>query len=181
MLDYAIEAEEKEKLGIHYLRLNAEQLSEKFEEGTFDKVVCNMALMDFEDYISAIEQIYRLLKEDGVFVFSILHPAFTFPSTMSRRIPDDSQRNEDRIRILIDYFDERPTVSKWWDVPNLHFHRPISSYLNTLANNNFFIAETSEPHASDEIVRMFPRNAYWEDQKKPEFLIVKAIKKIVIL
>jgi hypothetical protein len=34
-----------------------------------------------------------------------------------------------------------------------------------------------EPQVSDEVVQKFPKNAYWEDERRPEFLIVKAVKK----
>ncbi len=186
MIDYAIESEEKEKLGIRYLELNAEKLSEKFGEASFDKVVCNMALMDIEDFRTIINQMFLVLKEHGVFVFSILHPAFSFPSCTSRRIPEDSQRNEDRIRFVLDYFDERPILFDFGGdvIPSpsfaLHFQRTISSYLNELANNNLVLREMSEPRVSEELVRRFPRNAYWDDERRPEFLIVKSVKKVEI-
>ena len=35
----------------------------------------------------------------------------------------------------------------------------------------------SEPKASEELVEKFPRNAYFDDEIRPEFLIVKTIKK----
>jgi ubiquinone/menaquinone biosynthesis C-methylase UbiE len=186
MLDFAIKSEKEEKLGITYLKLNAEELSEQFGDGSFDKIVCNMALMDFEDYRPTIRQISSILKENGIFVFSILHPALSFPTTMGRRIPDDSDRNEDRVKIIADYFDERPIVYTWGtkppgSIPSLHFHRPISSYLNELAKNDLIIVETSEPRASKELVQRYPRKAYWEDERKPEFLIFKTVKKSGIL
>ncbi len=28
----------------------------------------------------------------------------------------------------------------------------------------------------EELVQRFPRNAYWDDERRPEFLIVKAVK-----
>ena len=186
MLDYAIESEEKEKLGITYVRLNAEKLSDKFGNDSFGKVVCNMALMDFEDYRPTIRQISNILKDNGIFVFSILHPAFSFPATLGRRIPDDSERNEDRMRVIMDYFDERPVIYTWGtkppsSIPSLHFHRPISSYLNELVKNDLLLLETSEPHASKEFVQRFPRAAYWDDERRPEFLILKTVKKSGIL
>jgi ubiquinone/menaquinone biosynthesis C-methylase UbiE len=181
MIDYAIESEEKESLGINYLKLDAEKLSEEFGDSSFEKVVCNMALMDLEDFKSVIRQISSILKENGIFVFSISHPAFSFPATLSRRIPDDSQRNEDRVRVVLDYFDERPVVYCWGTKPpgsisHLHFHRLISSYLNELVKNNLILLETSEPRVSEELVKRFPRAAYWDDEKKPQFFIVKTMK-----
>ncbi|GAH42899.1 unnamed protein product, partial [marine sediment metagenome] len=86
MLEYAIEEEEKEKLGITYLELNAENIIDKFERASFDKVVCNMALMDIEDYKKTIQQISFVLRENGIFVFSITHPVFAYPTCTSVNI-----------------------------------------------------------------------------------------------
>jgi 2-polyprenyl-3-methyl-5-hydroxy-6-metoxy-1,4-benzoquinol methylase len=179
MLDYAIRSEENEKLGISYYELNAERLSEKFDESSFDKVVCNMALMDMVDFKTTINQISYVLKEKGIFVFSILHPALSWPSCRGIRIPNDSERNEDKIIVILDYFDERPIVYGAVDdsTPSLQFHRPISSYLNELIKNDLVLQEMSEPKVSEKLVQRIPRKAYWDDEKRPEFLIVKAVKK----
>jgi len=178
MVDYAIEREEKENLGITYLKLNAEKINDHFEKESFDKVVCNMALMDIENYKTTIKQISYALKEKGIFVFSITHPAFAFPSCTTLRIPGDSQRNEDKLRVVLDYFDERPTLIDFGDYGTLlQFHRPISSYLNELVQNNLVLREMSEPKASEELVKKFPRYAYLDDDIQPDFLIVKTMKK----
>lgn len=182
MLGYAIKTEKKDKLGIKYLKLNAEKLIDKFEKASFDKVVCNMALMDIEDFKTTINQISFILKENGIFVFSITHPAFAFPACTSFRVPEDSQRNEDKLRILLDYFDERPAVFTFGikssrTLQALTFQRPISSYLNVLVKNNLILREMSEPKASEELVKKFPRNAYLDDDLWPDFLIVKTVKK----
>ncbi len=179
MLDYAIVKEKEEMLGIDYQKLNAEELQKKFGEAVFDKVVCNMALMDIADYKTTLKQISRVLKDDGIFVFSITHPAFVFPSCRGIIVPNDSERNEDRIRFIIDYFDERPSIISdfsWLPAPFLQFHRPISSYVNVLVKNHFVIVEMSEPQVSKDLVERFPREAYWDDERRPEFLFVKAVK-----
>jgi 2-polyprenyl-3-methyl-5-hydroxy-6-metoxy-1,4-benzoquinol methylase len=182
MLDYAIDSEKEEELGITYLRLNAEKLSEHFGKDSFGKIVCNMALMDIEDYCTTIQQISQVLKEDGIFVFSILHPAYSWPASMGVRVPVDSQRNEDRVRVILDYFDERPVLVDFGGLalpsPSLalHFQRPINSYLNELVKNNLIFREMCEPKVSKELVQRFPKNAYWDDERRPEFLIVKASK-----
>ncbi len=178
LIDFAIDRENKEKLGIQYLKLNAEHLASKFTKASFDKVVCNMALMDIENYKSTIEQISHVLKEDGIFVFSITHPAFAWPTCTSFRVPRGSQRNEDKLRLILNYFDERPTLMDYGhDTLSLQFPRPISSYLNELVKNNLVLLEMSEPKASEELVKKFPRNAYKDDDIFPDFLIVKTIKR----
>jgi ubiquinone/menaquinone biosynthesis C-methylase UbiE len=176
LLDFAIKREEQETLGIRYLTLNAEKLTDKFDKASFDKIVCNMALMDIEDYKTTIQQISVVLKENGIFVFSILHPAFAWPACTTLKIPGDSQRNEDKIRVVMDYFDERPTLIDYY-YETVSFNRPISAYLNELVKNNLALREMSEPKASEELVKQFPRHAYQDDDLKPDFLIVKTIKK----
>ncbi|NHJ46862.1 MAG: class I SAM-dependent methyltransferase, partial [Asgard group archaeon] len=171
----------KEKLGINYLQLNAENLLDKFEKESFDKVLCNMALMDIEKLDITVQNIASVLKENGIFVFSITHPAFAWPTCMRIVIPGDSKRNEDKVRIVLDYFDERPTVFSYGfdpprSLPALVFPRTISKYINELVKNNLIIREMSEPKASEELVQKFPKNAYLDDDIWPEFLIIKSMK-----
>ncbi|NPD90236.1 MAG: class I SAM-dependent methyltransferase [Asgard group archaeon] len=178
MIDRAIEREKKDELGICLLKLNAEELHNNFERGSFDKVVCNMALMDIANYKVTIKNIAYVLKENGTFIFSIVHPAFGWPATTTLRIPKGSRRNEDRLRVLQNYFDERPALIDYSeDYPNLCFHRPISSYINELINNSLEIIEMCEPKASEELVQRFPGKAYLDNDIFAEFLIVKTRKK----
>jgi ubiquinone/menaquinone biosynthesis C-methylase UbiE len=176
MLDYAIEREEKEKLGIKYLNLNASELSSKFGEAFFDKVVCNMALMDIGDYQTTLKQIANVLKEDGLFVFSITHPAFAWPACTSFRVPKGSKRNEDKLRVVLNYFDERPTLVNYGG-PLIQFQRPISTYLNELVKNSLVLREMSESRATEELVKKFPRHTYKDYDTYPDFLIIQTMKK----
>ena len=178
MIDRAIERENEDKLGIYFVKMDAEKLNKEFGRDTFDKIVCNMALMDIEDYKTTIQNISNVLKVDGIFVFSITHPAFAWPATTSMRVPQDSQRNEDKRKIALDYFDERPALIHFGcETPSLVFPRPISKYVNELVKNNLEILEMSEPKASEEIVENFPRQAYLDNDTLPDFLMIKAKKK----
>ncbi len=137
-----------------------------------------MALMDIADHKTTIKNISDVLKENGIFVFSITHPAFAWPTCTTMRIPKGSQRNEDKVRIVLDYFDERPTLIEYWpDAPSLNFPRTISVYVNELVKNNLEIIEMCEPKASEELVKRFPRHAYMDDDIFPDFLIIKTRKK----
>ncbi len=178
MIDRAKEREERYKLGIKYIKMAAEDLEKEFGNDTFDKVVCNMALMDIANYETTIKNISTVLKGGGIFVFSIAHPAFAWPATTSMRVPTDSQRNEDKRKISLDYFDERPTLLQFgWNVPSLAFPRPISKYVNALVKNNLEIIAMSEPKASEEIVEKYPRQAYMDNDTLPDFLMIKTKKK----
>ncbi len=178
MIDRAMERENKDKLDIHYIKMAAEELDKEFGRDTFDKIVCNMALMDIADYKNTIKNISNVLKGGGIFVFSITHPAYAWPATTSMRVPQDSQRNEDKRKIALDYFDERPTLIPFgFETPSLAFPRPVSKYVNELVKNNLEIIEMSEPKASEEIVEKYPRQAYLDNDTLPDFLMIKTKKK----
>ncbi|MHA1397469.1 MAG: class I SAM-dependent methyltransferase [Candidatus Heimdallarchaeaceae archaeon] len=181
MIDYAMQKEEKDKLGIQYKRINAYLLRDAFEEEFFDKVVCNMALMDMDKLEPAIEQVSKVLKKRGVFVFSITHPCFSFPTYTCLRVPNDSQRNEDKIRIVLNYFDKRPVLI--WDLfqkvksPLVHYPRTLSEYINTLSHHGLFIENMSEPKPTEKIIENFPRHTLYDYDLQPAFLIIKAVKR----
>jgi 2-polyprenyl-3-methyl-5-hydroxy-6-metoxy-1,4-benzoquinol methylase len=50
-------------------------------EGTFDSALSNMALFDMPEIEPLFKALSKLLKPNGIFVFSLMHPAFNNPST----------------------------------------------------------------------------------------------------
>ncbi len=178
MLSYAVKKEEESPLGIHYSNLNAENISERFQENTFDRIVCNMAIMDIENHISTFEQVYRALKPGGLFVFSVLHPCFSWPTTHTIKLPRDSNRNEDKIWIIDDYFDNRPTTIQHENLPYplLYFPRTISEYVNSLIGSGFKMLEISEPKVEEELINKYPRDLFNDFNRKVDFIIFKLTK-----
>ncbi|MCL1803721.1 MAG: class I SAM-dependent methyltransferase [Eubacteriaceae bacterium] len=49
-------------------------------DASFDKAVCNMAVMDISDIKPLFQAVFALLKDGGVFVFSTHHPCFERPA-----------------------------------------------------------------------------------------------------
>ncbi len=182
MIDYAMKKEREERLGINYLKADALKISEIFGKESFDKVVCNMAIMDIDNYKALFKQVSEVLIENGLFIFSITHPCFSVPTTTTVRIPRDSQRNEDKIRIVKNYFEKRPTLVQWNpdSVNLLYFQRTISDYINTFREVNMVITEMSEPQTSEKLKEKFPRDTYIDMEMIPYFLIAK-VKKVTEL
>ena len=50
-------------------------------EGKFDSALCNMALFDMADIETLFRILPKLLKPNGIFVFSLTHPCFNNAST----------------------------------------------------------------------------------------------------
>jgi 2-polyprenyl-3-methyl-5-hydroxy-6-metoxy-1,4-benzoquinol methylase len=62
---------------------------ETLSSHSFDSIVCTMALMDMENIEILIKHLPQLLKKEGVFVFSIMHPCFNSGECTLVRERDD--------------------------------------------------------------------------------------------
>jgi 2-polyprenyl-3-methyl-5-hydroxy-6-metoxy-1,4-benzoquinol methylase len=65
---------------INYVRDDARQLH-KLEANAFHVVVCNLALMDIPNLGMVYQTVWRVLKHNGQFLASLLHPCFETPFT----------------------------------------------------------------------------------------------------
>ena len=101
---------------------------------SFDGALCNMALMDMADIDPLMNALALLLKPDGRFVFSVLHPCFNNPATVQMA------ELEDRAGTLVTTYSVK--ISRYLTpytqaglampeqpVPHLYFHRPLSTLL----------------------------------------------------
>ncbi len=159
MYQFCIEKEKKEKLGIKYIQ---EDLSElKGLENSFDIVISNMVFMDIPDYKSAIKNCISSLKSDGIFIFSISHPAF----------PGSGEDwKKDKYVKIENYFDPKPFEQRF----GTSFGRPISEYINFVIENDCGLQKMIEPRLSKEILEK-----HQEDTRNyfvPQFLFLKFTK-----
>ena len=112
---------------------NREQLLE-LGVGSFDGALCNMALMDMADIDPLMKALISLLRMNGRFVFSVLHPCFNNPATVQMG------ELEDRAGTLVSTYSVK--VSRYLTpytqvglaidgqpVPHPYFHRPLGALL----------------------------------------------------
>jgi len=115
----------------------------------FDLVFCNLVLMDIDPIDKVIEEFYRVLKANGTFFFSIIHPAFYHASW---------ERNE---KGIIDGKKVKGYITPFSITQNApwgktaHYHRPISFYYNKISSIGF------------RLIKMFEPSVY-EDAKVPD-------------
>ena len=167
MIEHARLAEQRESLGIHYEVASFSDLS-LFQDASFDTVVSTMALMDGPDYDKAVSEIYRVLRHQGDFFFSITHPCFMTPGfgwTAPENSPD--------IKLTVDgYFSKKQWIEKWrfsqlsnpQDVPEFIvpcFGRTLSDYINPLLKTGFILKEINEPRPSADLCRQYPFLNKW--------------------
>lgn len=148
---------------------------EGLSSNSFDVAICNMALMFIKRYEEAIQEVARVLKPHGRFVFSLLHPCFLTPG--SGWILEDSLDKKTRKRI-------------GWKTDNYHlklvyhgvmvecdtketyyFCRTLEDYFRALRRAGFVVEDLREPLPPKELMERHP--SFKGEEKRSLFLLLK--------
>jgi len=112
-------------------------------ERKFDSALSNMALFDMPEIEPLFKALSKLLKPDGIFAFSLMHPAFNNPSsTHLAEEWDDGQiqtRYAVKVSRYINQFQSQGLALRNQLKPQLYFHRPLKDYLNVAFQNGFVL------------------------------------------
>lgn len=105
-------------------------------EGEFEAALCNMALFDMANIEPLMRALARLLKSNGRFVFSIIHPCFNNPHTTQMAEMEDREGEVVTVYSVKVRSYMTPTVARGvamrdQPTPQLYFHRPLEMLLGT--------------------------------------------------
>jgi ubiquinone/menaquinone biosynthesis C-methylase UbiE len=119
-------------------------------EGRFDAAVCNMGIMDMAEIEPMLRALRRLLKPDGRFVFTIMHPAFNSMGT--RLCVEEEDRDGELVETysirVISYLtvgDRKGTAMRGQPVAQWYFHRPLHELFNACFAAGFVLDGIEEP------------------------------------
>ena len=155
---------------IKYLKMPMEDIGELREH--FDVVVSSLAIQYVEDYQGLVNNIYNLLNDGGVLVFSQEHPINTCFSSGSRWTKDE---NGKKLYANVEYYSVDGVRESTWFVDGVKkYHRTLSTVINTLIGSGFRIDKIIEPVPTPELLREHPE--YDDLLHKPDFLLVRATK-----
>nr|BFE59068.1 hypothetical protein GCM10020063_035940 [Dactylosporangium thailandense] len=130
LFEFAAEREAAAPQGIRYVRADLCALPDLGDR--FDAVVSSMVLPVIPDWTGAMRACVEQLRPGGLFVFTVNHPCF------EQLAPTWRAHGEYRTsRYLAEY--EIPGPS------GVNFHRPLSAYLNQLADLGCRLTEVAEP------------------------------------
>lgn len=122
----------------------------KLTGNTFDSIVCTMALMDMENIEGLINYLPKVLKKEGVFVFSILHPCFNSGENILAHERDDlggEVKSKYYVKIS-NYLIEKRDLGigmMGQPKPQYYFHRPVSTILKYFFESGFVLDAYEEP------------------------------------
>lgn len=133
------------------------------DDGSFDYVLCALALHYIEDWTSTIKEFFRVLKTNGQLIISIEHPFFEYNYYKA-----------------IDYFKTEPVKTAWngfgKPIEMNSYRRPLLDCLLPLTDNGFYIDKLVEPKPTKEFESLDPKH-FKELNAFPAFMCVRGIKK----
>jgi 2-polyprenyl-3-methyl-5-hydroxy-6-metoxy-1,4-benzoquinol methylase len=167
----------KDKIEYRVIDASDGETLERLGENIFDGAVCTMAIMDMSSLEPLVISLKKILKKNGRFVFSIMHPCF----------------NSGRIRRIIEEEDKDGEVVITCSVSNSHyikpfslkgigmigqpqvqyyFHRPLSELFNIFFKYGFFLNGLEEPVCPENK----GKSNFWQIHAEiPPALIVRMI------
>ncbi len=158
---------------IEYINMPMEDIGKLDKK--FSIIISSLAVHYVEDFKSLCINVYNLLEENGIFVFSQENPVNTCFTSGARWTRDESG-NIVHANISNYSFDGK-RESTWFVDNVVKYHRTFSSIINTLIESKFILEQLIEPVPSKEIMEKYPE--YRRDIHKPDFLLVRVRKGMI--
>lgn len=113
-------------------------------QNSFDAALSNMALFDMADIEVLFRTLPRLLKPQGIFVFSLRHPAFNNVSSthVVEEVDDDGEIKtlySIKISRYMNQYHAKGLALRNQVKPQMYFERPLQYYLNLGFQNGFVL------------------------------------------
>jgi ubiquinone/menaquinone biosynthesis C-methylase UbiE len=188
LIHFAKRLENKTKLGIEYHVSDAADLRQ-FASDHFEVVTCFMALMDIENYREAIRETARVLKRNGRFIFSIVHPCFEWDDVTANGQHigewkyEEGKRSSARRALhyeITRYFGQLKLISSW-DMKRLKrpfvtttFHRTLTDYVQALFASGLLVRRLVEPRPTKKGISEHPNLR--KHTRIPQSIIIEAVK-----
>ncbi|MBM7587183.1 SAM-dependent methyltransferase [Bacillus pakistanensis] len=132
-----------------------------FKDDSFDIIVSSLTLHYIEYWTNTFQEFNRILKDGGIYLFSVHHPFMDFTRHKCK-----------------DYF-ETEFLTDTWNKPNItidvsFFRRSMQSIINE--TTQFFVLEKIIEPQPQEKMKEITEEAYHYLMTSPHFLIIKAVK-----
>lgn len=143
----------------------------------FDVVISSLAVHYVEDYEKLLTDIYNLLNDGGMFIYSQEHPIQT-GTILNKECngSDNIYLGDKQYYLVSDYNRNGKRIVNWNNCDVVKYHRNFSYIINTIIKTNFEIDEIIEPIPNDEILKVKPK--YENQFNRPYFLFIKMSKNI---
>lgn len=144
-----------------------------YKNAEFDIVLCSLVLGHLKRWDRVLNEISRVLKAKGIFVFSIRNPI----SECSKKIISGNKK----LRVIEGYFNENWMIEDWKDnkgnsATGAHHHKTYETIIKLLLGNNFEIIGYKDTKPSLKLKKLFPQQ-YEDTINRPHFCVWKVRKR----
>jgi ubiquinone/menaquinone biosynthesis C-methylase UbiE len=151
--------------------INDDIMNLDFESNSFDIVYSSLVLHYIEDVSLLINNVFRWLKSNSIFVLSIEHPINT--ACPNSWIYDNSGR---KIGWALKNYDiEGKRIFNWFVNDVEKYHRKVDTYIDLFKKAGFEINVMKESIISDDVLKQNPNLEY--EKIRPPYLFFSLIKK----
>ena len=130
-------------ISYHMVDATDEQALLSLGPSSFDAAVSNMALFDMADIETLFRTLPKLLKPGGIFVFSLMHPAFNNSSSVHvmEEFDDGEIKTVYSVKIsrYMTPYHAKGLALRGQLKPQMYFERPLQYYLNLGFQNGFVL------------------------------------------
>jgi len=142
-----------------------------YESNFFDIVVAGLVIEHFKNLDKAFREVYRVLKKNGIFIFSFSHPVVN--------VSESIEGKPKIYRKFGDYFKEGKKYSRWptFKVKMPYYHRTFQTLIRTIIRNKFIIEDYIDAKAIRQSKKLYP-SLYKTYSKIPYFSVFK-VRKVI--
>ena len=138
----------------------------------FDVALSSLAMHYIEDFDALLLNVYNMLNNGGLFIFSQEHPL-----TTALMVDDYWSRDENGSIShykLTNYSVLGERKTNWLIDGVIKYHRSFSTIINALTGAGFIVEKILEPVPPEAVIQEYP--AYRRYYHKPDFLLIRARK-----
>ncbi|MBO5884512.1 MAG: methyltransferase domain-containing protein [Clostridia bacterium] len=140
----------------------------------FDIVYSSLAFHYVEDMDKLLTDIYNLLNDGGILIYSQESPLVTASIFESHNPEKKINVNGKQYFLLSDFGNETVRNNYWNGVPVTKYHRTYATLVNLFIKNKFSIIEIKDSFASEDVVRIYEK--YKNQKDRPYFTFFKLQK-----
>jgi len=145
-----------------------------FTNASFDGVIACLVFEHIDDVDGAIAEVARVLRPGGRFTFMLNHPLLQTPG--SGWIDDHMVDPPEQYWRIGPYLEEAETIEQVELGVHIRFlHRPLSRYLNALADSGLTLEHMDEPAPTERFLAQAPE--YLDAATVPRLLHLRLLRR----
>ncbi|MFA7100497.1 MAG: class I SAM-dependent methyltransferase [Bacilli bacterium] len=149
------------------------------KENYYDYATIVLSIQNISPMAPLLKASNKLLKKGGSLIITMMHPCFRIPQYADWQFNDKEKRQE---RVIWKYLENteikiKQNPSENDSAETIHYHRPLKSYINALANAGFMISKVDELITYKQEQKGVRSEMIMQAKKEfPMFLVIKATK-----